>query len=579
MAPTDPKEPPMTATTEAPASAVADAVLNPELVVQQAGEDAATAAINAAVTEAATLPGVPGRDEFMALAMQARILSMSGAAPKAVRGNPYVAFHVAMVGRDLGISPSAALELIDIIEGGGQYRLSLSPQLLNGQIRRLGLGSIVPLVQRVDYCLAVALAPHGHADVRCGPTWPDHIEDCRCHGILGSTEFSWEEAQMAGLAMRDCKPGEHTVKCLNRNTSSWEKCNQGYVTYPKRMMWWRAGGYCADDWFPEAGLGLYSPEELGAVVDVDGRPIDPTSVELPEGYQPKAPEPVAMADDRTVAELRHVINALPPDGRQALVAKWTDGQAEGNPYLQPLGKAGEPTKLPERQVKKAWAVVDHIAQRAAKGEWGAWERPEPLPPVQDSGEAPPEQAGGSAGPEVPAPPAAPSSSPANAATPEEPDTTQADHDAADAAARADMERALATPTTDQRTARPAPVAEPETHPEDDAELEAIAQAYEALTDHQRAWLTAAIAKEGLRQDQLQHSAEARATFKALVAGAAMQPATPPQDAHAAPEAPPAPDTADEPAEATTVDLAARVAEIAAKAKGGKAPKQDQLLPE
>lgn len=547
-------------TTEAPASAVADATLNPTKGGELAVPDAAAAAMNAAATEVDSLPGVLGRDEFLSLAMQARILSMSGAAPKLVRGNPYVAFHVAMVGRDLGISASAALELIDVMDTQGGPRLSLSPQLLNGQIRRLGLGSIVPLVQEVDRCIAVALAPHGHADVRCGKTWPDHHEDCRCHGVLGSTEFTWEEARMAGLVGLECQPGAHSTKCMNKDSAAQWKCAQGYKTYPKRMMWWRAGGYCADDWFPEAGLGLYSPEELGAVVDVDGRPIDPSTVDLPEGYQPKPPEPVAMATERQVAELRHIIDALPDDARVALSAKWTDGKDQGTPYLQPLAK------LPERQVKKAWAVVDHIAQRAVAGEWGAWERPEPLPAEQDSGQAPPEQAGEGEGREVPAPPAAP-------------DTTQADHDAADAQARADMERALATPPMDQRPARTAPVAEPETHPEDDAELEAIATAYEALTDHQRAWLTAAIAKEGLRQDQLQHSAEARATFKALVDGAAMQPATAPQVAQDAPDTPPAPNTADEPSEAVTVDLAAKVAEVAAKAKRGKAPTQDTLLPE
>ena len=51
------------------------------------------------------MPGVPGRDEFLALALQARMLSMSGAAPKAVRSNPYVVLHVAMVGTRPGCSP------------------------------------------------------------------------------------------------------------------------------------------------------------------------------------------------------------------------------------------------------------------------------------------------------------------------------------------------------------------------------------------------------------------------------------------------------------------------------------------
>lgn len=494
--------------TEALAAQVAEPTNAPLPAVPDPQLAAANARIDAAATEAAGLPGVPGRDEFLSLAMQARILSMSGAAPEAVRGNPYVAFHVAMVGRDLGISPSAALELVDIIKSGGQYRLSLSPQLLNGQIRRLGLGSIVPLVQQVDRCVAVALAPGGHADVRCGATWPEHAEGCRCQGILGSTEFTWEEARMAGLVAEGCQPGAHTVKCLNRNSAAWDRCNGGYVTYPKRMMWWRAGGYCADDWFPEAGLGLYSPEELGSVVDAEGRPIDPTTVELPEGYQPKAAEPVAMAGDRAVAELRHDIAALPDEGRQALVAKWTERNDQGTPYLASLGKPGEPTKMPERQVKKARALVDHFMQRAAAGEWGAWERPEPLP-SEDSGTPAPEQAGEGEGREVPTPPADPT--PVPAAEP-----TQAEQDAADNEAREALERQLADPP-----AVGTDVVQ--------AELESIAQQYEALTAHQQTWLAAAIAKVGLRFDQLEASADARVTMRQLLGGAAQQPAEPPQD--------------------------------------------------
>jgi hypothetical protein len=63
------------------------------------------------------------------------------------------------------------------------------------------------------------------------------------------------------------------------------------------MLWWRASGFCADDFFPEAGMGLYSPEELGAVVDVDGRPIDPATVELPAGYEPAAIGSSSSSDD------------------------------------------------------------------------------------------------------------------------------------------------------------------------------------------------------------------------------------------------------------------------------------------
>jgi hypothetical protein len=179
-----------------------------------------TTALERAAEAALAMPGVPGRDEFFMLAAQARILAMSGAAPEAVRNNPHLAFHIAMVGRDLGISPSAALELIDVIDTGKGPRLSLSPQLLNGQIRRVGLGKIVPVEQTMERCVARAIGPDGE--------------------VLGETEFSWEEARVAGLVVQGCQPGQHTPKCLDYRTHPRERCNQGYRTYPKRMLWWRA---------------------------------------------------------------------------------------------------------------------------------------------------------------------------------------------------------------------------------------------------------------------------------------------------------------------------------------------------
>jgi hypothetical protein len=332
------------ATTESPADEVIEVEVvdgQPTIVagevVRPESESAAAAnrAIVAASEAALASADIPGRDEFLSLAMQARVLSMSGAAPKLVRNNPHLAFHVAMIGRDLGISPSAALEQIDVIDGRDGPQLSLSPQLLNGQIRRLGLGSIVPVVKTNARCVAVAMGPDGFYDPRCKREWPDHHELCECtiRLFLGESEFTWEQAQMAGLVGPQCEPGNHSSGC-----KSWTRgmsCNQGYRTYPQRMMWWRAAGFLADDIFPEASLGLYSPEALGAVVDEHGRPIDPSTVELPEGYEPKAVgtgrssgQPAAEGDDpadpAVLEDLTIRVRALPEEQRAVLKDRWND---------------------------------------------------------------------------------------------------------------------------------------------------------------------------------------------------------------------------------------------------------------
>jgi hypothetical protein len=250
-------------------------------------------------TEAALMPGAAGRDEFLSLAMQARVLSMSGAAPKAVRNNPYVALHLALIGRDLGISPSAAIELIDVIGEGDKTQMALSPQLLKGQVRRLGLGDIRRKELTLTSCTAEALDPQGN--------------------VLGESTFTWEDAQVAGLVNRSCtSPRDH--KCAGLD---WKKqCRGGWLKYPKRMLWWRACGYAVDDFFPEAGLGLYTAEELGAEVDEEGRPIDPSTVPLPEGYESGAPPVEPMAAPDLVDGLKARIANLSDEDRAALIDEW-----------------------------------------------------------------------------------------------------------------------------------------------------------------------------------------------------------------------------------------------------------------
>lgn len=302
-------------------------------------------AIERAAEAAIAFPGIPGRDEFLALAAQARMISLSGAAPPAVRDNPHVAFHIAMVGRDLGISPSAAVELIDVIETSKGPRLSLSPQLLNGQIRRLGLGKIVPVVQTVDRCVARAVGPDGET--------------------LGETEFDWEEARIAGLVGPDCLPGAHEKNVTRRGNGGEYKvcgCNQGYITYPKRMLWWRASGFCCDDYFPEAGLGLYTAEELGAIVDTEGRAIDASNVELPPGFEPakKPPKPSEIIDADATWELQERIAALPEQQRNELRERWTASPLKKRP----------PRFVANDQIQFAKSIVAGFERMAKKGkEW------------------------------------------------------------------------------------------------------------------------------------------------------------------------------------------------------------------
>lgn len=310
-------------------------------------------AIEAAAAAALLMPGVPGQAEFLTLAMTAKMLSMSGAAPKLVKGDPHLAFHIALVGRDLGISPSAALELIDVLDTAQGPRLSLSPQLMNGQLRRLGLGSIRPIKRTMYEAIAGAYDPEGL--------------------LLGESEFTWEDAVIAGLADKRCEPNAHWTPNSGQGKCS---CRPGYRSWPKRMLWWRAAGFAGDDYFPEAGLGLYSPEALGAVVDEHGRPIDPTTVTLPDGYDPGgngATKGLPPADDRADGEelwrLQARIQALPTVQKATLAQQWKNQER-----LQAgQGKVIPAHQLPEnalRLVKSLVSGLEGQAERTADG----WQR-------------------------------------------------------------------------------------------------------------------------------------------------------------------------------------------------------------
>ena len=309
------------------------------------------------------MPGMPGMDEFLSLAMQARILSMSGAAPAHVRNHPHIAFHVAMIGRDLGISPTAAIQLIDVIgrDDDPNPQLSLSPELLNGQIRRLGLGAIRPLKRTMFECIAGAYGPDGE--------------------LLGESEFDWADAVVAGLADDRCQPNQHWVPTSGNGRC---RCRQGYRTYPKRMLWWRASGFAAQDYFPEAGLGLYSPEALGAVVGPDGRPIDPTQVELPDGYGPGPGHgngqarglPVdTRADGAELWQLQARAWALPDEFKRQLRQR-----REQTPALRTDGGVIPLWQLPDRGLRIAKSLLAGLESQAERGDDG-WDRAEALDAV------------------------------------------------------------------------------------------------------------------------------------------------------------------------------------------------------
>jgi hypothetical protein len=143
------------------------------------------------------------------------------------------------------------------------------------------------------------------------------------------------------------------------------------------MLWQRVRGYCADDWFPTASLGLYAPEELGAITDEDGEPIDVDSVPVPSGFEQHVPPPDPM-DERAPQELidamKKRVAHLPQEERQVLLVRWGEKVSEGR-----LGLVDE---LTARGLKIAGALVNG-AESLAKSHNPGWKPYEPPEPVVD----------------------------------------------------------------------------------------------------------------------------------------------------------------------------------------------------
>jgi hypothetical protein len=501
---------------ESPASDPAEALAAAEAADEQpASTELAVPAPAGWAAKANPVTGlsiVPAQDEIRMLASLANTLCSSALVPVALRDKPADVFLVLLTARDNGVAITTALREFHPIDG----KVSMSPKVRHAMANQRAVE------------MGWRIYPEADNDA-WQATWVG-IKD----GATYSVTFTWQNGQQAKLVGRECEPGNHTDTCHKGQPgkgNSTTVCKSNWYQWEGRMLSARARGYLLDDAFPEVATGLYSPDELGAITDDEGNPVDLDSVEVPTGMPQSRrqrqraqrgteQEDKPLTDDER-AGFQARIDHLPAEARDELVKVWTKPKHDENNnvvghYLPPLGRCHQ------SHLRKMEAVLASVEQRAKRGTWGDWQ---PLAPTTEGASQP------AAEPETPTP------SPATDATPAEPDTppTADSDDAGDNAAREELEQRLAGPT-----------------PELEAELEAIATAYEALTPHQVEWLTAAVAKEGLRHDQLEQPANTagRELFRQLLAGAGAQPAEPPS-------------------------LVDRVAEIAAKA--GAEVQGDTLL--
>lgn len=321
---------------------------------------------------------VPYGAELHGAAEMAATMAVADNVPKALRQKPAAILAVILTGRELGIAPMTALRTLHVIDG----QVTLPPKVRLALVRSLKLGKVWP-------------EPGNNEEIA---TWfAIRFDD---PDTTYRSTFTISDASLAKLTLKD-----------------------NWIHYPARMLSWRALGYLLDDAFTEIGTGLYSPDEMGAVTDVDGHPILDTTGEplvpgsINQGRQgsgggggPRRNEnaPAGVAPDHVIAAIRAKIEWLGtrwPEALPSLRQAWNNQQI---PALD---------SLPADRVKTAEALVKNVEQRAGKGEYGD---PEPDSPDEAPG-APAGAAQDSGAPDAagPAssPPAGESGPPAPAALP------------------------------------------------------------------------------------------------------------------------------------------------------------------
>lgn len=196
----------------------------------------------------------PAATDWPVMREQAEVLIKTGFLPQSIKSAEQ-AVAVMMTGAELGIGPMAALQTINVIQG----KPTISPQLMLALINRSG-----------------------------------HMEDMK---IEANAKGAICMMKRKGRIPHTVKFGEEEAKALGL----FSKDN--YKKQPATMFQWRAVAMCARVVFPDVILGLYTPDEMGADMDIEtGAPQ--------ELHTPPLQIAPLSEEDREHAELDHTINLV-----------------------------------------------------------------------------------------------------------------------------------------------------------------------------------------------------------------------------------------------------------------------------
>jgi hypothetical protein len=173
---------------------------------------------------------------------------------------------IVFYGEALNVHPIVALNMINVIAG----KPTISPQLMLAQVYRSGLLEDIQIVPEDDKCSVTA----------------------KRRGMVPHTEiFSLADAKKL-MTTEHVDDVKRTIPLADK--SNWKQ-------QPRTMLKWRAVAACLRVVFPDLLAGMYTPEEMGAPVQVSedgGMVVDQGWL---ESQVPTPQEVKPIPDDPTMA--------------------------------------------------------------------------------------------------------------------------------------------------------------------------------------------------------------------------------------------------------------------------------------
>lgn len=213
------------------------------------------------------------------------VLAQASILPDDLRGKGPNVLLVILYGQQLNIPPVVAIQTITVIKG----RPVISGKLLLSKVREAGHKAYVP-------CAICFLSKQDHREA--DHTYEADHDETHCtitivrgdSGEEHSETFTLEDAAAAGLVQ--IKEGKPFARSQKGEKLPWE-------SWTKRMLMWRAAGFCADFICPEVRMGFAIEGEMDNVPD--DRPTL-AQVAAERGDKPTVVPPAPDVDDAEIAE-------------------------------------------------------------------------------------------------------------------------------------------------------------------------------------------------------------------------------------------------------------------------------------